>query len=250
MELIILGSGTAIPSAKRGSPGAVLKICEELIMLDCGSGSLEKLVKKGLNFLNIYYILISHLHPDHIIDLVPFLFALRNQDLPPVQREISIIGPFGVERYFNQLKEVYGCWVEPPCQIKLIEAAEDEFSFPRFSLKTAPVKHLGNSIAFRISTPEGKSFLYSGDSDYCRQLVELARGVDLALIESSFPEGMKVEGHLTPKLVGRIATEAGCPRIILTHLYPQCENHDIREQCQEAYKGEVIIAQDGMQFSI
>lgn len=219
-------------------------------MLDCGSGSLQKLAKLHLNFLDIYYIFVSHLHPDHIIDLVPLLFALRNPDLSPIQKEIIIIGGKGIKQYFNQLKEIYGPSMEPPCQIKLIETVGEELSIPKFSLKTVPVEHLESSVAIKIVTPEGKKFLYSGDTDYCQQLVDLSRGVDLALLECSFPEGMKAEGHLTPKLAGKIAAEAGCPKIILTHLYPQCDSHDIKKQCQEVYAGEIVIAQDGMRLHI
>jgi ribonuclease BN (tRNA processing enzyme) len=250
MELIILGSGTAIPSAQRGAPGAVIKIGGELILLDCGPGSLHRLAKAGLNFLNIFYILISHLHPDHIADLVPFLFALRNPDLPPIQKEIAIIGGRGVEHHFEKINSIYGCWVAPPRTITLIEAISKEISFPLFLIKTAPAEHLPSSIAFRITSPEGKSLFYSGDTDYSNQLIDLAQGVDLALIECSFPEGSKVEGHLTPKIAGRIAAEASCQRIILTHLYPQCEGSDIKKQCAEVYKGEIIIAQDGMRIQI
>ncbi len=250
MELIILGSGTAIPSAGRGAPGAVIKIGDELILLDCGPGSLHRLAKAGLNFLNIFYILISHLHPDHIADLVPFLFALRNPDLPLIQKEITIIGGRGVEHFFQKINSIYGSWVEPPRTITLIEAISKEISFPLFLLKTAPAEHLPSSIAFRITTPEGKSLFYSGDTAYSNQLIDLAQGVDLALIECSFPEGNKVGGHLTPKIAGRIAAEASCQRIILTHLYPQCEDSDIKKQCAEVYKGEIIIASDGMRIHI
>jgi ribonuclease BN (tRNA processing enzyme) len=250
MELIILGSGTAIPSARRGAPGAVIKIGDELILLDCGPGSLHRLAKAGLNFLNIYYILISHLHPDHIADLVPFLFALRSPDLPLIQKEITIIGGRGVEHFFEKIHSIYGSWAEPPRTITLIETISKEISFPLFLLKTTPAVHLPSSIAFRITTPEGKSLFYSGDTDYSNQLIDLAQGVDLALIECSFPEGNKVEGHLTPKIAGRIAAEASCQRIILTHLYPQCEASDIKKQCAEVYKGEIIIAQDGMRIQV
>jgi ribonuclease BN (tRNA processing enzyme) len=250
MELIILGSGTAIPSAQRAAPGAVIRIGDELILLDCGPGSLHRLAKAGLNFLNITYILISHLHPDHTADLVPFLFALRNPDLPLIQKEITIIGGRGIEDYFEKIHHIYNYWVEPPRTITLIEAASEEFPFAQFLLKTAPAEHLPSSIAFRITSTEGKSFFYSGDTDYSTRLIELAQGANLALLECSFPEGKKVEGHLTPEIAGRIAAEADCQRIILTHLYPRCEGYDIRKQCAAAYKGEIIIAQDGMRVQI
>ena len=70
--------------------------------------------------------------------------------------------------------------------------------------------------------------VYSGDTDYSEDLIRLAQGADLLICECSLPEEMKVEGHLVPSLAGRIASEAGCRKLLLVHLYPECEGRDIR----------------------
>jgi ribonuclease BN (tRNA processing enzyme) len=87
---------------------------------------------------------------------------------------------------------------------------------------------------------------YSGDTDFCENAVILARGADLFICESALPDGMKVEGHLTPSLAGKIATEAGVKKLLLTHFYPECESVDIEAQCRKTYNGPLILASDLM----
>ena len=72
----------------------------------------------------------------------------------------------------------------------------------------------------------------------------------MLILECSFPDEMKVEGHLTPSLAGRIARKAHCRRLILTHLYPLCDEYDILRQCRKEFAGEVIVAHDLLRVKI
>jgi ribonuclease BN (tRNA processing enzyme) len=87
---------------------------------------------------------------------------------------------------------------------------------------------------------------YSGDTDFCENAVGLARDADLLICEAAFPDAMKVKGHLTPSLAGRIAMEAGVKRLLLTHFYPECESIDVEAQCRRTYDGPLILASDLM----
>ena len=90
----------------------------------------------------------------------------------------------------------------------------------------------------------------SGDTDYCQTIIDLAFDVDLLVLECSFPDGKKVEGHLTPSLAGRIAAESHCKRLLLTHLYPVCDQFDIVGQCKKIFQGHVIMGEDLMRIKI
>jgi ribonuclease BN (tRNA processing enzyme) len=105
-------------------------------------------------------------------------------------------------------------------------------------------------VGFRLECKKGKTIAYSGDTDYCTNLIELARGVDLLILECSFPDDRKVEGHLTPSLAGRVAQEAECKRLLLTHFYPPCDDHDIVGIVKNQYAGEVILAEDLMEVVV
>ena len=77
MELIVIGSGTGVPSLRRGSPSLALKAAGRLLVLDLGAGALRSLLRLGPNFSAIDVLALTHLHPDHVGDLIPFLFATR-----------------------------------------------------------------------------------------------------------------------------------------------------------------------------
>jgi ribonuclease BN (tRNA processing enzyme) len=113
-----------------------------------------------------------------------------------------------------------------------------------------PMAHMSESVGYRIELKNGKSIAVSGDTDYCENLIDLASGVDLLVLECSFPDEKKVEGHLTPTLAGKIASESGCKRLLLTHFYPICDQHDILQRCRQVFHGEVILAEDLMRIEI
>lgn len=77
MRLTILGSGTCVPYARRGSSGYAVELPDAKIVLDCGSGTTKRLAEAGINYLDVDYLLLSHLHPDHTGGLAAFLFATK-----------------------------------------------------------------------------------------------------------------------------------------------------------------------------
>jgi ribonuclease BN (tRNA processing enzyme) len=250
MELIILGSGTGVPSLRRGSPAALIKAGDQSILLDSGSGTLVRMLQAGVTYRDVDAVLYSHLHPDHVADLVPLIFACKYQEEPRTE-ELLIIGGNGFRDYFEGLRDVYGRWIEPETfRIHITEVLAEDVTIGELRIATLPLDHTSESVGYRITSPQQRVFVYSGDTDYCPNIVELARGADLLLLECSFPEGQKVRGHLTPSLAGRIAREAGCRRLCLTHLYPPCDRSDIKGDCQKIFPGEVVVAEDMMSIQI
>jgi ribonuclease BN (tRNA processing enzyme) len=250
MEITILGSGTCVPSLKRGSSGLILRIGERILLFDSGTGTLERMLKGGITHLDLDMVLYTHTHPDHVADLVPLVFAckygknLRKRDLP-------IIGGRGFKTYFQAIQEVYGRWLQPDLfQIPIREVYDDILDYDLFRVIARPMTHLPESVAYRVESNKGKSVVLSGDTDYCPELVDLAKDADVLVIESSLPDEMKAEGHLTPSLAGRIGREANCKKLVLTHLYPVCDSVDIVGQCKKEYQGELLIAEDLMEISI
>jgi ribonuclease BN (tRNA processing enzyme) len=110
--------------------------------------------------------------------------------------------------------------------------------------------HISESVGYRIEFKDGKSMAISGDTDYCQNIIDLALEVDLLVLECSFPDGKKVEGHLTPSLAGKIALESRCKKLLLTHLYPICDQFDILSQCRQVYQGQIILGEDLMRIKI
>lgn len=250
MELIILGSGTGVPSLKRGSPAALITAYAQSILLDSGSGTLGRMLRAGVTYKEVDAVLYSHIHPDHVADLVPLIFACKYHE-DPRTKDLSIFGGRGFRDYFEGLRSVYGSWIEPETfRIHIQEVIADDVAIGELQIATLPLEHAPESVGYRVTSPTGRTVVYSGDTDYCRNIVELARGADLLILECSFPEGQKVKGHLTPALAGHIAREAGCTRLVLTHLYPPSDQSDIRGDCQAVFPGEVLLAEDMMRIAI
>ncbi|NIP81592.1 MAG: hypothetical protein GWM90_21205, partial [Gemmatimonadetes bacterium] len=67
----------------------------------------------------------------------------------------------------------------------------------------------------------------SGDTGVCDGVVAAARDADLFVCEASFPEGRGRRGHLVPSEAGMLAAQAGARRLLLSHFYPQCDDHDM-----------------------
>ena len=250
MELFVLGSGTCVPTVERGPSGLALILDSHFILFDGGSGSLRQLVRLDLDFRRVDYLCLSHFHPDHVSEFVPFLFAMNytvdfTRSLP-----LHVIGPKGLKDFYDQLRGIFGRWVKAQTYpLFFHEAEESNLSFPDFEIKTLPMNHSAISLGFRLAA-QGRSLVYSGDTDYCANIVNLGRQADLLILECSFPDERKKEGHLTPSLAGRIAREASCRKLLLTHFYPVFQNHDILAECRKEFPGEIILAEDGMRITI
>ncbi len=249
-ELIILGSGTGVPSLRRASPGLLLITESSIVLIDSGPGTLRRMLEVGITYRDIDLLLYTHIHPDHISELVPILFVCKYADLPR-QKDLVVLGGPGFKDHFAQLRKIYGPWIEPQSyHLTVQETAENPFLFEEMTISSKPMAHISESVGYRIELRDRKSIAVSGDTDYCKNIIDLAYGVDLLILECSFPNEKKVEGHLTPSLAGKVGAESGCKRLLLTHLYPVCDQFDILKQCKEAFRGEILLAEDLMKIKI
>jgi ribonuclease BN (tRNA processing enzyme) len=251
MELIVVGSGTGVPSLRRGSPCLAVKAAGRLLVLDLGAGSLRALLRLGLDFSAIDVLALTHLHPDHVGDLIPFLFATRYA-LGYTRREpFRLLAARGFARFHQRLREAFSDWVEPPPGlmdlVELDPEGPDAVRETGLLIKSAPTNHTEGSLAYRVEA-EGRAVVYSGDTDESDSLVTLAQGADLLVLEAANP--FKVPGHLTPAEAGRLAARAGVARLLLTHFYPPCDAVDVAALAASEFPGEVLRAEDGLSLTV
>jgi ribonuclease BN (tRNA processing enzyme) len=98
---------------------------------------------------------------------------------------------------------------------------------------------------------EGISIVYTADTGWYDGLVDLASGTDLLLCETSLYNRYFgwVEGHLTAGEAGKLATEAGARKIVLTHLPHSGEHGDLLKEVGDEYSGPAQLAATGMEVS-
>ena len=249
MKLTILGSGTCIPNAKRGSSGYLIQTSDSKILLDCGSGTTWKLERLGINYLDIDHIFFSHLHPDHTGDLVPFLFATKYPGRQKRDKPLYIWGGKGLIKFFNNLKKAYGDWIVPE-QLVIDEIKGGSESFQDFKIQTTRVPHTDSSLAYKITSGD-KVLVYSGDTDYSESLINLASKCDLLIIECAFAkDDNKRNGHLTPSDVAKTINTAMPKKVVVTHFYPECDEENVVETIRGNVDVEAIEAQDLLEVII
>ncbi|MBI4575200.1 MAG: MBL fold metallo-hydrolase [Planctomycetes bacterium] len=252
MEWIVLGSGTAVSRGPRSPAGYAARLGSAHLVFDTGPAKLLRMGEAGISFERLTDIFYTHLHPDHVADLVAILFARNNPGVECSER-LTLWGPEALPAHLESLRAAHGRWVE--ARHYRLEAlafpgeARGEADGHPWRVSSRPVAHTPGALGYRLEA-DGRALAYSGDTGPCPGIVALCRDVDLAVLECSFPDEEAVEGHLSPGRCGRIAREAGARRLLLTHLYPACEALDVAALARREFDGEVLVAGDLMRVAV
>ena len=255
MQLTVVGSGTTIPVRARGYAGLYAQAGAEHLLLDSGPGTLQRLAAIGVTYRDLDRIAYTHFHPDHCLDLVSILFAMRvsSMDATPRAKPLTVYGPPGLRALYEQLNAAYrGVLTPRSYELRLEEigaSGETTLELPGYRLQTRAMRHSIEAIGYRLEA-DGRSLAYSGDTDECEGIVALGRQADLLILECSMTDERQVEGHLTPSSCGRIAAAAGCRQLALTHFYPVFDGYDILGRVRRHYDGPVTLASDGLTFQL
>jgi ribonuclease BN (tRNA processing enzyme) len=222
-----------------------------MLVFDLGSGAVRGMVGSDLDPFSVDRIFFTHFHPDHTVDVVPLLFAMKYGAEEPRKRPLRIAGPEPFLEFWKSVRNVWGQWMfaDPTLVSELPHKCPSPIELAGCRLAWSPAEHRPESIAYRLDTEDG-AFVYTGDTEYSESVVGLARGAGTLLIECSFPDDAPVPGHLTPSGVARIASEAGVKRVVLTHIYPAADRLDLVSEVSHRFDGEVILAEDGLEFSV
>jgi len=233
----------------------LLEIAGIKILFDVGAGTIRRLLEAGTSIDQVTAILISHLHPDHTGELASFLFSAKNVSSLARTAPLTIGAGKGFRSFHSRLVDAFdGQIALGPHTMAIKEFDTDKQDTLELSssitIRSMPLSHANESIGYRVAGTSNRAVVYTGDTDACDNLVSLAWNADLMVCESSFPDEMKVKGHLTPSLAGEIATRANVGKLVLTHFYPQCDATDMVKQCRETYSGCLLLAEDLMEITL
>lgn len=249
MKLTILGSGTAAPLLERNNAGYLLEADNKKILFDSGAGTIRRLLELKIDLFEIGNIFYTHLHNDHINDLGAIIWA--NNYGGTRKKPLNIHGPKGLKTYFSILLNKLLKPSKLNFKINIAELASSTVKIGKIKIRTGKTRHSSStsSTVYRIEH-DGKSLVYTGDTDYCDEVIKISKNADTLLAECSFPDNNKTGGHLTPSLAGKIAKAANVKKLILTHFYPQALKTNIKQRCSNEFKGEIVIAKDKMRITI
>ena len=179
--------GCAPASGNPGEPcsGYLVTAGGSRILLDCGPGVLSSLLARDAAPLDA--IVLSHLHFDHVADLIPLgfahVFGLASEWKPPAlyappggeARLAALCEASGARRGSPRRQRAYGRRVRPRRAALAIGDARLTFR---------ELIHPGVSHAIRVEAGGG-ALVYSGDTAVTPALGEHAAGADLLLTEAT-----------------------------------------------------------------
>ena len=279
MRVRILGTGGGCPGPGRFGPGFLIETSRDRILLDCGSGIAGQLLAV-CDLDDLDAIVLTHLHADHIVDVVTIAYGLLNRaqaaDAKP-SKQIPLYIPRGEAAALRAISAAFGhpSWklrdvlgASPAYQQLVEETArigdplfallppteydpDGEFTIGDCRFVTRSMRHGPTTAALRI-TSEDVTFVYSGDTSPTPALAEIAANADLFLCEAmASPIGPRFyDSHITPGEAGAVAQQAGIRRLILTHLSPFANEAHVLHDAQRSFAGSVSLAREGDIFEL
>ncbi|MDD5289545.1 MAG: MBL fold metallo-hydrolase, partial [Dehalococcoidales bacterium] len=183
--------------------------------------------------LNIKAILVTHHHYDHIKDIpiLGVIFHVNNSvlniySIHPVYEALEYIFKYPARLYSNFLEKPPG---NPTIKFTNIESLKP-FVIGDYKILAVPMKHSVPSVGYQITSPEGKSIFYTGDTGIGLQDCWQYISPDLIVIEvtgaNEFTDTAREVKHLTPTLLKDEMTsfkniKGYLPQIVTVHMFPQ-----------------------------
>ena len=265
MRLTVVGKSPSWQDVDGACSGYLIEHEGTLVLLDCGNGVFGKL-RRFVEYVDVSAVVLSHLHADHFLDLVPFSYALTyapRQQPEPVEgwpgtdspARPRLITPPGARKVFRR---VVGTWgnedlIENAFELEeygansVVDVGPMRFSF-------SPLQHFIDTYGISVTTTNGGGgrLAFGADSGPSEELVEFASGADLFLVEGTLtsPERGGDRGHMTPEEAGSLARSAGVKRMVLTHITDEVDQEDARRRASEAFGGAVEMASEGATFDL
>ena len=220
VQIRFVGSGDAFGSGGRFQTCIAVRTDDDLFLIDCGASSLSAMRQQGIDPGEVSKILVTHLHGDHFGGL-PF-FILEASASSGRTAPLTLAGPPGIEDRLTRAMEVLypgSSGLELGFQLTFVElrprapAAIDELVVTAF-----PAAHFSGAPSYSLRVEVGgKTFVYSGDTQWTDTLIEASAGADLFACECYvFDEDVPLHNSYVKILERR--SQLTCKRLILTHM--------------------------------
>ena len=237
MKLIILGNNGPYPCAGGACSGYLLRSDSGRtnLLIDCGTGTLANLAKH-LDWDALDAVILSHLHFDHMSDMLPMQYALQ---FHPRAEALPVYAPL-TPAPVRALLDVPAYALHPMEDVQIGE----------FSVRFFRGRHPVESHAMRIEC-DGAVFVYTGDTNEIENLDRFAANADLLLSDAGLSSAdWKLSApHLSTAGCGRLARSANVRRLLLTHLNPKYAPASLADEARMEFAN-VEIATIGAEYAI
>ena len=256
ISVTVLGSGVAWANPGGVCSGYLVRAGGAALMMDCGTGTLGRL-RAFFDPSELDAVVVSHMHPDHYMDLVGLRYGTLYGGLGGAQPLRVFLPPGGAEilRRLGLVLDNSSAFFSDVFDVREYDPAGC-LRFGEMTVRMRRVQHYIPSHAMRIEVG-ASSLVYSADAAPCDALVEHARDADALLCEAAMLHHGQDErepekrGHLTAGEAGKIAQQAGVRRLLVTHAPLDLEDpgRAAREAAGE-YGGPVERVVDGQTYLI
>lgn len=246
LKIIILGSGNAFAHANQFQSAHYIEFNEkDKILLDCGPAILQAMQSAEVNINNLKYLLISHLHGDHMAG-IPFLL-LHYKFLSERKEPLHIIGPSGLKEQLSYLlKGNYPSILTE--DDALFDVCELKFQVEKelvdsIIIKTFEAHHIPNALGYTIRKDNLK-IVYSGDNELKEDQLEEFKDSTVLIHELTTMEsaaGGHTSWNIMKEYIDEILNSVG--KVIVVHT-----SADVREEPEKTFESKIIRAQDGSEF--
>ena len=234
MKLTVLGCCGSFAGPGGACSGYLVQGGGVNLWLDCGPGTLANL-QRHIDLDDIDGVVMTHAHPDHWVDFLPYHNVIR------YIRTRSGVRIWSPRRVRELAEDVNGDLTHAVDWQVVDESSHVELGGLRLSFSRPD--HPPETLAVRVDERGGPTFVSSSDTGPGWSLDELGPGIELALVEASLPiadEG-RVQ-HLSGRQAGVTATRADARRLLLTHVQPGIDADQQLADARAAFAGPVELA--------
>jgi ribonuclease BN (tRNA processing enzyme) len=264
VHITVLGKSPSWQDAGGACSGYLVEDADTRVLIDCGSGVFSQL-RRVVDYVTIDAVVVSHMHADHFLDLMPFGNALSyapRQQPEPIQRwpgtdrpaRPRLLVPPGGTAVLRALGTAGGQPELFETAFELREYAVTEtIELGTLRARFQPVPHYVPTNAIELTSNGGsRRFTYGADHGPTDALRDFAARTDLLLLEATLPspELSAPRGHLTPGEAGEHAAACRAGRLVLTHISDELDQEWALAEAQRAFDGPVEIARAGAAYTI
>jgi ribonuclease Z len=198
MDLVFLGTGGSVPTARRSTACLLARVGGERLMFDCGEGS-QRQMQRSTGLVQVDEIFITHFHADHYLG-IPGL--LKTYDLHGRERPLRVIGPPGLGELFRALRRIFG---RLAYEVELIELEPGEaIGHDGYEVRAFAVDHRMAAHGYALVEDERPGRF----DPQAAQELGVTPGPDFKRLQ----EGETVDGSSGPVDPGRVMGEARAGR--------------------------------------